>query len=1091
MLKKFFTVIFLFVGYVALWAQSIETDPLVKTLKEELEYNTNELKKQDVPAYFLSLRLVDTHAKTVSSKYGVSSFNESNNRIVAPIVRVGNMDLDNYKFTTQNTPSGRRDESGVAVPVEENSLLPYRMAIWRATNDCFLSAVRKYEDAKAKMSTAKDNEDKAPCFSAAPVERYYEAPLSEDALKIDVDKWRKRLDKVTSVFKECRDLERGSASLQFQVERKYYVNSEGTVVVQNRRVFFLLLDACIKATDGIECPLRESYFGFEDDEMPDEATLVAKAKELIERLYALRDAPLADPYAGPAILSGGASGVFFHEIFGHRLEAHRMKTGGQTFKSMMGQRVLPTCFNVYSDPTLKKYGEQSLNGYYKYDDEGVKPRRVRNVKDGLLNDFLLSRVPIDGFLVSNGHGRAGGGTDPVARQSNLIVETSQPYSEAQLRKMLKDEAKRQGKEFGYYVRSATSGLTYLGDGKSINSFNVDPVEVFRVFVDGRPDQLVRGVTLIGTPLAMFSCIEAGGDSPVTFTGFCGAESGTVPVTAISPMIYVSKIETQRNAERPPLPRVLPLHEYENFDTAKKDEEHDFVLNAMKDEMARTKNELKSEDHPLPYFADYRVLKGKSFYVSAKNGDVTYPVYRPNFYYGDVALAFGDNMNMSPMTSYRFYSLDYDYDLLRRDLWSATDNRYKAAINAFSNKKSRLKNRPLPEEDAGVPDFLDLPAKEYIMESCVDKDIDTTKLVNMVREISCVMNDYPRLDNSNVYVSYGLTDHYRVTSEGICMRTPEEEGIFRVTVSARTVDGSIVDDVYNLCLGDLDNVPSVESIKSYVRDMIEKLLEQCDAEAVKEYYSGPVLLEDEAVSEAFYRSVVMAFGCARRDMFSGSSSNSMMLGKRIVDTKLNLTQLTGVKSYNGVELLGNYTVDANGVEPARSMPIVEKGILRNLLCGRFPALGAVNATGAERYEIHSTRDIVDVGVLHVTSEKAIPQSKIKSVFVAEAKKAGLKYAYIVKAPKGRWRYLVRLNVETGEETIVRVNGIPQPNRKDLMHVTAVSKEEFVTNKLDNGNVIVSCINPKSVIVENMEINFDKPYRQRELPLVSPSLRDAAK
>ena len=119
-------------------------------------------------------------------------------------------------------------------------------------------------------------------------------------------------------------------------------------------------------------------------------------------------------------MSGEASGVFFHEIFGHRMEGHRMKSGGQTFRNMVGTKVLPEDFQVYCDPTLTRYGKQLLNGGYHYDEEGVKARRVNNVVDGILKEFLMSRIPLDSFPQSNGHGRAARGRNAVSRQSNLL-----------------------------------------------------------------------------------------------------------------------------------------------------------------------------------------------------------------------------------------------------------------------------------------------------------------------------------------------------------------------------------------------------------------------------------------------------------------------------------------------------------------------------------------------------------------------------------------------------------------------------------------------------------------------------------------------
>jgi predicted Zn-dependent protease len=91
-------------------------------------------------------------------------------------------------------------------------------------------------------------------------------------------------------------------------------------------------------------------------------------------LDALHEAPLADPYVGPAILEGRAAGVFFHEVFGHRIEGHRQKdeTSGQTFSSQVGKEIMPTWLSVYDDPTLTTLNGLQLNGFYRFDDEGVR-----------------------------------------------------------------------------------------------------------------------------------------------------------------------------------------------------------------------------------------------------------------------------------------------------------------------------------------------------------------------------------------------------------------------------------------------------------------------------------------------------------------------------------------------------------------------------------------------------------------------------------------------------------------------------------------------------------------------------------------------
>jgi len=292
--------------------------------------------------------------------------------------------------------------------------------------------------------------------------------------------------------------------------------------------------------------LYQSYFASDPAHLPSEEAILLDVNNLIAKLKLLRAAPVAEPYSGPAILYARAAGVFFHEIFGHRVEGHRLKdkTDGQTFKDKLKEQVLPKTLSVVFDPTLQNFNGQALNGYYQYDDEGVPGQKVTVVEKGILKTFLMSRSPIESFSKSNGHGRGQADNEAVSRQSNLIIENEKVVSMKDLRKMLIAECKKQKKAYGYLFTDVVGGFTTT-QRYMPNAFNIFPTEVYRVYADGRPDELVRGVDLIGTPLAMFAEITAADDNRQVFTGFCGAESGSVPVTAISPSLFVKRIETQR------------------------------------------------------------------------------------------------------------------------------------------------------------------------------------------------------------------------------------------------------------------------------------------------------------------------------------------------------------------------------------------------------------------------------------------------------------------------------------------------------------------------------------------------------------------
>lgn len=549
------TIILLLLSFHISWGQ----DQLLTTLKDELQQEFAELKKLDNPPYHMSFRVIDKQISYISTSFGaVINKNSYKTRTFLPHIRLGSEKMDNFVYSVM----GSRDGKGGILGIEESgSDLAFRQAIWRETNARYQAALSMLEQSKAKRDVNVEQEDKSPFFSPVQPSVYYEEPLSEKETQLDMAEWEKRLKELSVLFNGDQKIIDGGSSVQFTVERRYFVDSDGNEVVQNLKYARVMVQGVTKADDGMELPLMFSFFAFSPDDLPSMMVLRKETEKLIAKLGELRVAPIVDPFTGPAILSGEASGVFFHEIFGHRIEGLRMKSDsdGQTFKKMVGEYVLPEHMLVMDDPTLSHYNGSPLNGYYKYDDQGVKSERVDVVVDGKLNDFLMTRTPIDGHPRSNGHARADGGWDPVSRQSNLIIESKDLKSDKELRDLLLGEMRLQGKQKGYFFKEVTGGFTFTAKGGT-NSFNVTPLEVYEVYADGRPDKLVRGVDLIGTPLSMFSNItHVGGESEI-FTGMCGAESGQIPVTAISPSILVKKVEMQRKAKSQDLPPILPAPE---------------------------------------------------------------------------------------------------------------------------------------------------------------------------------------------------------------------------------------------------------------------------------------------------------------------------------------------------------------------------------------------------------------------------------------------------------------------------------------------------------------------------------------------------
>lgn len=553
--------IFLITTFLLVFASLPAQDKMLDLLKEELKSQMATLQKGEYPPYYMNYRVIDNYTRVIrSSMGGTNTVADDKQVIFTPQIRIGSPEFDNFHEMENGAAvisyGGR---PSILLPIDvQDSPEAFKEIIREEVNNRYKFAKSNFETAKAKKGVQAENEDKSPDFTEAKAEKYFEPALKGDQISFDIDLWKKKLNKYTALLAENKDLISAGASLSYEIWRKYFVSTEGAEIVENRVYILLNISGSSMAEDGMELPLNKSYMAFTLDELPSESVVNKDIKAMSAKLSELKVAPIVQPFTGPALLSGSASGVFFHEIFGHRVEGQKMKsdTDGQTFKNMVGDYVLPKSLSVYMDPTMQRYHGNPLNGYYIFDEQGVRGERVEVVKNGKLENFLMTRTGLTGFPKSNGHARAEFEYDPTSRQSNLIVETNEYKSDAELRKLLIDEAKKQGKEYGYYIKSVTGGFTQVGRSVT-NSFNVTPLEVYKIYVDGRKDELVRGVDMIGTPLSMFSNIEyAGGDFEV-FTGICGASSGNVPVTAVSPSILVNKVELQKKAKPTVSPALLP------------------------------------------------------------------------------------------------------------------------------------------------------------------------------------------------------------------------------------------------------------------------------------------------------------------------------------------------------------------------------------------------------------------------------------------------------------------------------------------------------------------------------------------------------
>ena len=540
-------------------AAASAADPLLPILADELRRNMDGLKREATPPYFASYTVYDVQTAYVRASFGaLVGRHQQRSRSAVVDVRVGDYALDNTREIRGDMMGGFRGFSRTSLPLPGPQGEPadaVRAVLWRATDRKFKQAIERFTKVKTNVAAkVQDGVDVAD-LSREPPQTFSEPARPAPA---DVAPWEGRLRRISAPFGEQPLVLTSDATLTVETTRRYFVSTEGSQIVTSDTTARLMITATTKADDGMELPLYRSYFAKTPDGLPTEAQLVADVREMVGLLDTLRSAPVVDPYTGPAILSGRAAGVFFHEIFGHRIEGHRTKQAddAQTFAKRLNQPVLPAFLSVVFDPTIERDGTTELVGHYAYDDEGVKARRVVAVDHGVLKTFLMSRSPVAGIVQSNGHGRAMPGLAPVSRQSNLVVDASETVPFDELVARLKREITQQGRPFGLFFQNIEGGFTFTG--RMIpNAFNVLPNVVYRIYPDDRPMELVRGVDLIGTPLTTFGRILAASRERETFNGMCGAESGMVPVSASSPALLVGEVEVQKKLKSQEGLPVLP------------------------------------------------------------------------------------------------------------------------------------------------------------------------------------------------------------------------------------------------------------------------------------------------------------------------------------------------------------------------------------------------------------------------------------------------------------------------------------------------------------------------------------------------------
>lgn len=542
---------------VAAEAKASPVDSVLDSMKDELQRNMQQLRVPDYPPpYYMAYLMRDMESVGYVARFGTPvKRQQERQRMVYADVRVGSPALDNTEDPYPGMDMDFMDPMYITwAPLQDNDLA-MRRTLWMLTDREYKKSVSSFLKVQAKGIYEGKATDFSGSFTPAPVVNLVGKQLPMPKKTAEYEERVRVLSELVGKNPLVFD-----AMVGFEVARqdRYFVNSEGSSFYSSEVFYIMNVDAFARAEDGTVLPHSLVYYARTPEQLPTLAQMKADVEKMVAELEALAKAPLMQPFNGPTLLEEDTAGVFLHEALGHRLEGHRQagQDEGGTFRGKVGDLIMPAFLDLVDDPSLAVFQGRGVNGHYTIDDEGVVAQKVQLVEKGRLVGFLMTRRPMDKFQQSNGHARASWVSRPVARMGTLVLTPTEGKSREQLKARLMELARQQGKPFGIIVRRAASGATNTSSW-GFQAFKGLARLVYKVDAVTGEETLVRGVELLGTPLSSLMRIDSVGTEPYLFNGYCGAESGWVPVSTLTPSLLLSELEFQKSPPRRENKEILP------------------------------------------------------------------------------------------------------------------------------------------------------------------------------------------------------------------------------------------------------------------------------------------------------------------------------------------------------------------------------------------------------------------------------------------------------------------------------------------------------------------------------------------------------
>lgn len=534
-----------------------ELNRTARYLEEELKRSHQALKHRRRPgAYYISYLFRNHLNHRLWGRLGaINESRSSVNNAVYCDVRVGSYRYDNITDGGLNDNSDR-DESYdyVNMPVEV-SKDAVKFGLWKLTDARFREAVEQYYERKSgELHFMTPYPGLSARKKQGPVRdfRYRSFP------ELDLDYWQYLIRKVGNLIKKYHSIQNSWFEFSAQNRQSIFVSTEGSRILNQLGIYQLSAHLWLLSRRGEGISQELNLIEGDPTDLPGEKEFIKFIKSRIDLLLSVQKAPRLNSYSGPVLLAPDAAGVFFHEVVGHRLEGSRLLSTdeGATFKDLRGKQIAPDYIDIIDDPLQTQFDKRRMIGHYRYDDEGSPAKAATLVERGVLRNFLTTAAPLPGQKTLNGHARNQRFERPISRMGNLFIINHAPVSADDMRRMFIEEIRRQKKPFGIYIKEVLGGETGT-DSYDFQAFKGEIHHAVRVFPNGR-EEPVRGVDFVGTPLSALDAVVCMGDEPHLDNSYCGAESGMVPVSTVSPAMLMRNLELQGKDQERFTQYLLPL-----------------------------------------------------------------------------------------------------------------------------------------------------------------------------------------------------------------------------------------------------------------------------------------------------------------------------------------------------------------------------------------------------------------------------------------------------------------------------------------------------------------------------------------------------